>query len=52
MAAFLKDEINVVFGYTHFVSLLGEVAGETHKGPKLEIFGTGVFTQIRPVWLT
>jgi hypothetical protein len=21
------------------------------KGPKLEIFGTGVFTQIRPVWV-
>jgi hypothetical protein len=21
------------------------------KGPKLEIFGSGVFTQIRPVWV-
>jgi hypothetical protein len=21
------------------------------KGPKLEIFGTGVFAQIRPVWV-
>jgi hypothetical protein len=33
MATFLKDEINVVFGYTHFVivSLQGEVAGETHN---------------------
>jgi hypothetical protein len=21
------------------------------KGPKLEIFGSGIFTQIRPVWV-
>ena len=25
--------------------------GRTLKGPKFEIFGSGVFTQIRPVWV-
>jgi hypothetical protein len=30
MATFLKDEINVVFGYIHTL-YRGEVAGETHN---------------------
>jgi hypothetical protein len=28
-----------------------KILGKSLKGPKLEIFGSGVFTQIRPVWV-
>jgi hypothetical protein len=30
---------------------LGEIKTKVLKGPKLEIFGFRVFTQIRPVWV-
>jgi hypothetical protein len=44
------DSLSTVFMYLCFMFFV-ERRRFVLKGPKLEIFGSGVFTQIRPVWV-